>query len=274
MTVCIGAICDKSSTIVTASDRLVTWGTSSSDVTLKAARLAPTWISMLAGADITTGAEEVIRDVRATLAVYGAAPKLAEVQSAVLGAWRDVKNRIGRSAVLDPFRLEVNEFIRIGRERFGDVKFLELVGELQAKSRLNFELAAFGFDERTIPALLTFDDEGFQDFTRGGYIAIGSGNASAMASLAFHEYKRECSLNAAIYQVCAAKFMAEKADGVGPATMVTCLREDGRTCWLFGVAIDRIRKLWEQRTRPRLPGVTEIDKVIVPIIEELGWRDV
>src|SRR3954469_11739346 len=88
MTVCVAAICDggtgPSSAIVTASDRLLTWGSfSTSETAMKATRIAPRWLTMIAGEDITLGVEDVIRHTRATLDVYeGEHPNILQVQAA------------------------------------------------------------------------------------------------------------------------------------------------------------------------------------------------
>jgi hypothetical protein len=269
MSVCIAAICEHSTAIVTVSDRLASWGTdtSSEGAVLKAARLAPTWLTMIAGDDITSGVEDVIRSVRATLHAYGGAVSSEQVQGTLAGAWRDAQNRLAETAVLNPFRMTINQFMQVGRAQFGEAKFIELVGSIQAESKLRCQLLACGFDENKIPSLLACDDaSGCHDFTRAGYLAIGSGQSSALASLAFNGYRRETNLSTAIYQACSAKFMSERALGVGHQTLVVCLREDGSTCWIFGRGLDRIRKLWESEGRPRVPAEEKIVEAVAPLI--------
>ena len=194
MSVCIAAVCQSeagpSSVIVTASDRLLTWGNySSSESALKAARIAPRWMTMIAGDDVTRGVEDVIRAARATLRVYDdTPPNILEVQAALIGAWRDTQNRLGENAVLNPFRATVDEFRRRGREQFGDAKFAELAERLQHESRLECQLLACGFDANKIPSLLVCEDDVLcRDFTRADFVAIGTGHTTAIANLAFHE---------------------------------------------------------------------------------------
>jgi hypothetical protein len=274
MTVCIGAICDHGSAIVTASDRFVTWGTySGSDVALKAARLAPKWITMIAGEDITRGVEDVIRDARATLSAYGNEPfGIAEVQAAVLGAWRDAQNRLATSMVLGPFGLTLQDFLKAGRSKFGDAKFSELTERIQIESLLKCQMLICGFDQNNIPGLFVCDDEiRCADFTRADFTAVGSGHPAATSSLAFHGYTRDVTLAEAVYQVCAAKFMAEKSLGVGSETLVLCLGEDGKTKWIFKSHIKQIRTIWERDGRPRMPTKDVIAQTIQPILDHQEW---
>lgn len=280
MSVCIAAICNSeagpSSVIVTASDQMVTWGTySSSESALKAARLAPRWMTMIAGDDVTLGVEDVIRHTRATLATYeDEPPSVLQAQSSLLAAWRDAQNQLGQAAVLNPYRLTVDEFVRNGRQRFGDTKFLELATQLEVSSRLRCQLLAAGFDANKIPALLACDDEsGCRDYTRADFLAIGTGHTTAIANMAFHEYTRDTDLESAIYQVCAAKFMAERAPGVGKHTLVLCLRDDGKTKWIFKTHIKQIRQFWEERGRPQIPPKADINAVLTPITDHQQWLE-
>ena len=275
MTVCVAAVCETSKTIVTASDRLVTWGHTSSESALKLALLQhPFWLTMIAGEDITIGVESVVAAVRDTLSAFEKPPSVSEVQAVLLGAWRDARNQVGAAAVLSPYGLDVPAFVKNGRQYFGESKFFELVIQLEKSSRLSCDLLVCGFDEHNKPSLLVCDDRnGCRNFTRGGYVAIGSGDAEALASMAFHEYDTLCDLNHAIYRVCAAKFMAEKALGVGKETMVLCLRNDGRKKWIFKRAIKPIRALWEKQGRPRIPPETAMAKALTRINEELEWLE-
>jgi hypothetical protein len=278
MTVCVAAICDggtgPSSAIVTASDRLLTWGYSSSETALKAARLAPTWLTMIAGDDVTAGVEDVIRDARLALAEYAEdSPGIVEVQGAILGAWRNVQTHKAEIAVLNPFGLGMSEFTQTGRKRFGTATFLEMAERMRVVSKVDAQLLVCGFDNNQVPALLVCEDDvGCRDYTRADFVAIGSGHTSAIANLAFHGYTRECGIESAVYQVCAAKFMAERAPGVGSNTLVLCLRDDGTTKWIFKSHLQMIRDFWAEHGRPRNPTNDRVAATITPILEQQKWE--
>jgi len=230
---------------------------------------------MIAGDDITLGAEDVIRNTRQTLAAYDDGVfGVSEVQAAALASWRDVKNRIAETNVLSPFNLTINEFVQIGRDKFGDPKFTELVQRIEVESLLKCQMLICGFDQNLIPSLLVCDDDHpCSDYTRADFMAIGSGHTAAISSLAFHNYTRERTVAEAVYQVCAAKFMAERsgAAGVGRDTLVLCLDETGRKKWIFKGHIEMIRALWEREGQPRIPPTNQIVDTIEPILKHQKW---
>jgi hypothetical protein len=115
-----------------------------------------------------------------------------------------------------------------------------------------------------------------QDRTRADFAAIGSGNTAALASLSVDDYNRQRHLAEAVYHVCAAKFMAEasRAPGVGKATLVLCMRPDGKTKWIFKTHIEWIRRCWDEHGRPRVPSDEQIEQVIQPILTQQEWTDV
>ena len=86
-------------------------------------------------------------------------------------------------------------------------------------------------------------------------------------------YTRDSDMESAIYQVCAAKFMAERAPGVGKHTLVLCLRDDGQTKWIFKTHIQQIRDFWEKHGRPKVPAKSAINEVVKPITEHQRWTE-
>ena len=151
------------------------------------------------------------------------------------------------------------------------MKFSDLANQLANASRLDGFLLVCGFDDKNMPAILVCGDDGCAEFTRVGFAAIGSGDMQALASLAFHDWDRLWSVDKAIYQVCAAKFMAEKTNGVGDQTIVLCLREDGKTKWIFKRHVEMIRKLWEKEGSPRIPSDEHLKATIEPILRQQQW---
>jgi hypothetical protein len=234
MTVCAAGICQGSDIIVTVSDRMAVWGHGGSDEPLlKAASLDPLWIAMIAGDDITRGIEDVIRDVRLTLKEQGDLHSAEQLRSAVIGAWRDNQNVRGAAVVLNAFRMTVADFMERGRDKFPPDMYAELLTRLQTESRLESRLLICGFNDHKVPWLFACDDDSpWHDFTRGGYVAVGSGASLTLTALTVQRYKRENNLYAAIYQLCAAKFAAESDPYVGRDTIVLCFRDDGKFCWI------------------------------------------
>jgi hypothetical protein len=229
---------------------------------------------MVAGDDITVGAEDVIREAHDTLAAYGSEnnPTLLQVKSALLGAWRETQNRVGAAAVLNPLGLTLPVFLKTGRDKLGDVLFLDLARQLEIASRLQCQLLVSGFDDRGHAHFLALDDDaGCRDFTRNGFLSIGSGHTSALASLAFHDYDPTCAIELAIYQVCAAKFMSERAPGVGKKTHVFLQHGDGSQHWVAPESIAAIRALWEKSGCPKTPDTREIVSVTDENVKANTW---
>jgi hypothetical protein len=275
MTVCIGGICQYSSIIATVSDRMAVWGHGGSDQPLlKAVRLAPLWVALMAGDDITRGVEDVIRETRTTLKEYGDRHSVQQIRATIVSTWRDAQNARGAAAVLNPFAMTVRQFMKVGPTIFSSDRFNELALRLQEESRLESQLLICGFNEHGVPWLFAYDDDSpWHDFTRGGYIAIGCAAPVALSSLANQGYKRENDLRTAIYQLCVAKFAAESDQHVGRDTLVMCLRDDGHTCWITpGNINNRIRRLWE-RNKIAMPDESDLARIIDPLVSASQWRD-
>lgn len=274
MTCCIAAACDHNRIIVTASDTRVSYGFASTDEILKLVRIQyPYWLGMIAGDDISVGAETVTRLIADTLAAYDAEPPTAvQVRAAIVGAWRDVQNQLGQAATLNALRMDVQTFREKGRDQLGDEVFFKLLVQLQATSRLHCDLLAVGFDEQKIPTLFVCNDEypACADVSRNGYTAIGSGHTLAMAMLSLQNYSVSADLRSAIYQVCAAKFIAEKADGVGERTVVMCIDTDGKTCVIQGEPIKELKAIWEKHGQPRNPGL-DLLRCLGPSVANDRW---
>jgi 20S proteasome alpha/beta subunit len=272
MTVCVGAICRGG--IVTASDRLLTWGYSASETALKAARIAPRWMTMMAGDDISM-VDDVIRNTRETLAVIGDDPTISQVQAALFGAWRDAQNKLAEAKVLNAYRLTVPQFLNVGRQKFGESHFVTLANEIAVASTLGCQLLVAGFNGKDVPNLFVTEDGALRDRTRADCAAIGSGHTAALASLSVDSYTRECGWARAVYSVCAAKFMAEasRAPGIGKTTIVLCMLPSGRTKWIFKRQIEIIRKLWEEQGRPRVPPEKLVVETIGQILKQQDWTD-
>jgi 20S proteasome alpha/beta subunit len=269
VTVCIAAISDTSGMIVTASDRMVSYGFTSAETAMKVTRIHdPFWVTMLAGDDIGR-AETVVRLVRANLKGYEK-PSVVELLTALDDACTRAKNQVAEAAVLSPLGLDLKTFYDSGRDKLGDAIFTHLFSDIQTHSRLGIELLVLGYDEYSLPALLKYDDvSGWREVTRVGFAAIGSGSISAESSLSFHKYNTTCPTSDAVYRVTTAKFMSERADGVGIETFVMCLNPNGETCFLISGDVDaHIRNIWNEIGRPRLPKLDDVKAAIGPLVSK------
>jgi hypothetical protein len=117
-----------------------------------------------------------------------------------------------------------------------------------------------GFDRDQQAHVFVVDDPGvLQSFGSTGFWAIGSGQPEALSSIFFttaHLHDFPQTLNGMIYDLCAAKFMAEANPHVGTSTNVLIRRFGESPETYSDVAIQAIRELWKQG-RPRRPPNTD-----------------
>jgi hypothetical protein len=266
MTVCIAAISDGGDSLVTASDRMYSWGgETSGDGRIKTQRIhRKFWSVMLSGDDVRR-LEPVIIHAQHSL-MFDEKPTLAKVKDVLNDAWGQTIREIQERTVLSPYGYDRPTFLANGRAHLGEVKFNEVLYEMQLAGDLGCELLAYGFDEWNDAKLLTITGRGgLYDCSRIGFWAIGSGARSATDALFLTKYKTVTTARRAVYAVAHAKFMSERAIGVGKSTFVVALRKDGQATVLADRQMKTIREDWYQRMRPKLPKDAENS------VPELDW---
>jgi hypothetical protein len=116
VTMCAAGICQRSSVIVTVSDRLALWGHGTFDQPLlKGARLAPLWITLMSAGDLSRGIEDVARATRVALKRRGAKHSVLQMKAAVLSAWGETQNTRGTAVVLRPLGMTIRDFKRLAK---------------------------------------------------------------------------------------------------------------------------------------------------------------
>jgi hypothetical protein len=91
-----------------------------------------------------------------------------------------------------------------------------------------------------------------------GFHAIGAGGALALAALyPTPLFRFQPSVPRIVYNLCAAKFAAESASGVGRTTTVLVIPRDDRGSVLFSDDVDQIRRIWTKRGKPPVPKAAE-----------------
>ncbi len=259
MTVCVAVIASSGKEIVAASDSMMSYGAAvTGETSLKYNRVHERWAIMLAGDDIHP-AEPIIRELSKHL-IEHERPTVAQVEAAIRVSWRIVKNQRAETQVLSAYDLDLKTFMAEGRETFGELGFSEVRSAIERASEFSCELLVCGFDDFDTARIFLVVHPGEPvEFTRLGFAAIGSGRDSAIASLMWdpphHTYD---TTEKAVYRVAAAKFMAETALGVGKETIVFGLRPDGHTFVLTIADIQKLRELWHEKGRPRLPRPSDL----------------
>jgi hypothetical protein len=208
---------------------------------------------MMSGDDITQ-AETIVRDVGHDLSGIDR-PSEKEVRGALERAWRRERVHRAETIVLAPFNLTLQEFIRDGRSLFGDSGFADIRVRIETESKFSLEIIVAGYDDRSRPRLFKIDDTGIaSEWTRIGFVAIGSGATMATTSLVLANYQTNLAESEALYELCAAKFVAESAPGVGKETLVSAHRvANSASAFFVDPNIDPIRRIWHEQGRARRP---------------------
>lgn len=262
MTVCIAAIAsDPTRTnpyIVTASDTMIQGSTFAPDAnTVKSEPFHPDWTAMMASDDlaqcvpIIDKAQEYFKNRKNTLAV---------ARSVFKRAYQRHLAEMREDAVLSGYKMTCEDFAKHGKRRFTERTYEDLRARMEAIEPKS-EFLVFGFDSTKRPHIFCVEGVGTDRvLDKPGFCAIGSGKWAADAILFYLEQSIDKTLEETIFNVCAAKFAAERY-GVGKHTYLFVKRRGSiMFSWKSGMLED-IRKAWEEKGAPRVPaGVIEAIK--------------
>ena len=185
---------------------------------------------------------------------------------------------------ISPYDMSMSEFKKEGRDIFGDeiVKDMSKRMDDAVTNYLSDELLVVGWGKSPLAAMLYQRSAAMSaSHALTGSAAIGSGYQVALSTLMLLGQSRYSPLEQTVYNVAAAKFMAEKSekDGVGRATGMFIAhkrtpdddpsRPAGNR--IQASDIKMIRALWEQHGRPRT--VMEAMFPIEEILRNSGLKD-
>lgn len=264
VTVCIAAFSsqgqstDEGHSIITVCDRKVALATISADDALdKIDPIHHHWAAMTAGDDITH-AIPIWDKIRQLLGYEHRseqkAPEksLAEVSQACAVAFQEHRRRILENTYLSSYGLDMPKFLKEGRRLFGTVLFSQMCSQISAHEIL-CEFLVAGFDAKGYPHIFTVEDPGVaRVYDSMNFWAIGSGQQLALSALMSSGYLAE-DWDFDIYDVCAAKFMAEKEPHVGESTFLLIHRFGEKSAYMIEEDILRIKYVWESHGLPRRP---------------------
>jgi hypothetical protein len=249
MTVGIAAIAERKY-IVTASDRAITAEITSDDCVFKAEPYHKEWSAILSGNDISDIAPIL------ELAKTEFLDKENTLENAVEslgGAFRVCLSKKAENRILGRYSITMREFLENGRKYFRQPDHLAISQEIKYE-RLDCSFLSSGFDKDGHPHIFKIVEPGLVEYyDKPGFWAIGSGETAAKTLLLYLGQNIESTLAATIYNVCASKFMAEKAPGVGRETWfyIKGFGTDALMSPLFFV--EQIRNSWESFGQPRIP---------------------
>lgn len=257
MTVCIAAI-TFDGYIVTASDTMTTGATCSADMSaVKAEPFARDWVAMISADDITQCAPVI---QRAAKYFTGRANTQEVARQCFMRAYQRHITETAEDQVLSRFGITMEEFLRTGKRRFTERMFDTLCGDIRSV-RAACDFLIFGFDGGGRPHIFTVGDSvGNGVWNKPGFCAIGSGRWAAEGMLFHFGQSVDKGLHETIFNVCAAKFAAEKTAGIGHHTYLFAKRPGSQSfAYTFGL-VEEIRDAWESSGAPRVP-VGPIDSI-------------
>jgi hypothetical protein len=263
VTVCIAAVCGSDEYIATVSDKMITLEgvASSDDCVYKSERFWKDWSAMLAG-DVGQ-ASTILEMVRED---FQAEPDRPDTLSAVRSSFKKVCHRrlaeIAGDRILSPFGLDMSQFVDSGKDIFPEPTFAALSDDIR-RMTLGCEFIVYGFDAKKRARIFKVVEEpgtGPEDIdcSRPGFATVGVGRLPAEMILYYLFQNPDIPLEDTIYNVCAAKFMAEKVSGVGKGTFLY-VKKAGSGSFSSAFSLEQdLREAWKKEGAPRAPeGIVE-----------------
>ncbi len=231
---------------------------SGDDMAMKVLFWGDSWISMVAGNDVSPVTSI---DRRTTEYLYDdSAPITANrLSQSLKRAIRDEIDEQNELELLRPYGLSLANYRDEGH-KLGDSTYSQLVYEL-GQRKLDVSFLCAGFDETETAHIFCIDGRGIEsNFDMSGFWAIGSGQTSALGYLFNSKFNLVQPLDTTVFHVCQAKFYAETAIGVGKKTSIEILRPKHEIQLLMSDDIAPLRKIWERKQKR---AITEQEQVVV-----------
>jgi len=133
--------------------------------------------------------------------------------------------RLASDTCLPP-GLSLDRFYTEGRKLLSTQAYYDVWTRL-SDFRLQCDLLIVGFDKYATPHIVTVGEEPPVQHDRAVFQAIGSGSDIAHSILSAYDHTGTEDWKETAYQVLAAKRAAERADGVGPHTLLFVVTLDG-----------------------------------------------
>lgn len=260
VTVCIAAIAldgrrPSDARLVTISDTMLEGDLSSDESAVKTEMFHEDWASFVAG-DVTT-LVPIIDEAKACFT--GQPNTLKNARDSFKSAWKKHVVQIAEDRVLGRFGLSMEEYLKTGKLRFTEEVFNSLATEIRQVD-LGADFLVYGFDGEKRPHVFHVARDGTDAvYDKPGFAAIGSGANAAHTVLWYLGQNIDRTEAETIYNVCAAKYMAERASGVGRKTFLF-VKTQGRGFFVTKTGMEeRIREAWEKSGKLRVPdGVVKM----------------
>ena len=261
MTVCIAAECEHGNIVVATTDGALSYAGVTSDTGLSKAWWMDDWLFMYAGAP--SNADLILEQIRQQLMQDKDCLTRPRIRETVRTAYRKHLAHWASDAVLSPFDLDIDTFKQEGPKVFGEQWCSEIALAIRDRAQqYEDQLLVIGWGASERSAMIHEENrDGSVSHSMIGLAAIGSGGPTATSQMLLLGHNSSLQLEDTIYSVAAAKFAAEQASGVGKSTtmIVTWQRRESDaedrtpTRFIQKKEIDKLREIWEQDGRPKIP---------------------
>jgi len=284
VTVCIAAACRDGEYFVSATDGALSQGGETMDMALTKmywfANAQTSWQFMYAGEP--SNADLVLENVRRALLRDKKALTREKIQHTVRQAFKQRFADWIADYVLAPYNMSMEDFKRQGQSIFGAGFAATLAQQMDnAATSFREELMVIGWGKSPISAMIYgMNQSGSWSGSLVGLGTIGAGRDVAMSSLLLYGANRHSPLEDAIYAVAAAKFSAERCDGVGQHTTICVSRKPHPTDsqvtksseFCTPEEVGTLRNLWEAHGKLRVPeeGYLTITKMAQRVSGSVG----
>jgi hypothetical protein len=197
-------------------------------------------------------------------------PLISDLTDQIRQRFVEARRRVASEHLLEPRGLTFAEFYQGGGiNRLPPDLGMMLDNAIQ-KMGLEMSIILAGVDQSG-PHVYGIEDPGTSScYDRLGYHAIGSGHRHALLTLVAHNQHHSVGLNHTVFAVYCAKKAAELAPGVGQATEMRIITNNGIKV-ITSAELSQLSPLCEQRIKPKLD---EVDKAISKLpFETKGHSD-
>ena len=223
MTICIGALCEKRAKAVFACDRMVT----SRQLLVEFEHDEPKFETLTKKCIALTAGEALppTELFRATRTAIQDSPRISEIAEAVENNFGTMRKKRVEDLYFKPRGLTIQGFIQAQRVMNANV-VLCLDRQIET-TKLNVNILIIGVDMDGAHIFQVVDPGRAECFDKLGFHAIGSGLPHAISAFIGYNYTPQVSLKRAVYVIFEAKKGAEKAPGVGKATDIGIVENQG-----------------------------------------------
>jgi hypothetical protein len=259
MTICIGLVCQNREQAIFVSDRMLTSPGLSVEFEHnepKFEKLSSTCIGLSAGEAMPV--TELFDEVRQRVASK-ASPTIKEIADSVAESLRKCKMKLVEEKYFLPRGLTIETYLQAQRHLNENV-VLRLERAIEVE-RFGMISLVVGFDNAGAHIYEVSDPGHSECYQRLGFHAIGSGLPHAISTFISHDFTPNMDLNKALYVSYEAKKNAENAPGVGDATDMGIISEDGIRI-LSEDELNTLAKIFDEKKRVFSESTSSIEEMI------------